>query len=70
MYKTGGMRYLGDYYIMIMPSRATQPFKVLCNIYDGAGKYQAFYIQTMIIVFTTENINLKECTKDTAKPQI
>ena len=38
VYKTGGMRYLGDYYIMIKPHRATQPFKVVCNIHDGAGK--------------------------------
>lgn len=37
VYRTGGMRYLGDYYIMIQPHRAAQPFKVLCNIHDGAG---------------------------------
>lgn len=37
VYRTGGMRYIGDYYIVIKPHRATQPFKVLCNIHDGAG---------------------------------
>ncbi|KAL4223441.1 Fibrinogen-like protein 1 [Mactra antiquata] len=37
VYQSGGMKYLGDYYIMVQPEKAKSPFKCVCKIIDGAG---------------------------------
>ncbi|KAH3884463.1 fibrinogen-like protein 1 [Dreissena polymorpha] len=37
VYQSGGMRYLGDYYILVKPERSTTPFRALCKIMEGAG---------------------------------
>lgn len=37
VYQSGGMKFLGDYYIMVRPERAAAPFKTVCKIIDGAG---------------------------------
>lgn len=37
VYQSGGMKYLGDYYILVQPEKATTPFKTVCKIIDGAG---------------------------------
>ncbi|WAR03813.1 FGL1-like protein [Mya arenaria] len=37
VYASGGMKYLGDYYIMVRPDRSPTPFKVVCKIIEGAG---------------------------------
>lgn len=37
VYQKDGMKFLGDYYIMVQPEKAKTPFKVVCKIIDGAG---------------------------------
>ncbi|KAL3858451.1 hypothetical protein ACJMK2_013042 [Sinanodonta woodiana] len=37
IYLKGGMQFLGDYYLMVKPTGATKPFKVLCKIFKNAG---------------------------------
>lgn len=37
VYKAGGMRYEGDYYIKIKPVKAQEPFKVVCKVVNGTG---------------------------------
>ncbi|XP_076106692.1 fibrinogen-like protein 1 [Mytilus galloprovincialis] len=37
VHKSGGMKYEGDYYIMIKPEKSPKPFKVLCKVANGTG---------------------------------
>ncbi|XP_052072478.1 fibrinogen-like protein 1 [Mytilus californianus] len=37
VHKSGGMKYEGDYYIMIKPDKSPKPFKVLCKVVNGTG---------------------------------
>lgn len=39
VHKSGGMKYEGDYYIKIKPDKAKKPFKVLCKVVNGTGKF-------------------------------
>ncbi|OWF39130.1 fibrinogen-like protein 1 [Mizuhopecten yessoensis] len=37
VYRSGGLRYEGDYYIMIQPERAPAPYKALCKAREDGG---------------------------------
>lgn len=37
VYKHGGLRFDGDYYIKIHPEKSKEPFKVVCKSIDSTG---------------------------------
>ncbi|XP_048752026.1 ficolin-1-like [Ostrea edulis] len=37
VYKHGGLRFQGDYYIMLQPEKTKKPFKVVCKPIDNTG---------------------------------
>lgn len=37
---SGGLRYQGDYYIIIQPEGAPAPYKALCKAREDGGKWQ------------------------------
>lgn len=42
VYKHGGLRFDGDYYIKIQPRKSREPFKVVCKSIDNTGGWTVF----------------------------
>lgn len=43
VYKHGGLRFDGDYYIKIQPRKSKEPFKVVCKSIDNTGGNFIFF---------------------------